>query len=85
MTRIFINVRQTDMNSLFRVSHFWLPFHYISQKETKIMNTTIQLLLLNDLLNTGVIDRELYDKAAHKIAAEASDTSNRTPSLPACA
>lgn len=50
------------------------------------MNTSsLQLLLLNDLLNSGVIDRDLYDKAAHKIAAENSDTANHTPSLPACA
>ena len=32
-------------------------------------NTSIslELLLLNDLLNTNVIDKDLYDKAAQKI------------------
>ena len=48
------------------------------------MNTTIsfQLLLLNDLLNSGVIDQDLYDKAAHKITSAILNTSQ---SLPTCA
>ncbi len=35
---------------------------------------SLKLLLLNDLLNTNVIDKELYEKALHKI-----DTENKQP------
>jgi hypothetical protein len=30
-------------------------------------NISLQLLLLNDLLHTNIIDKDLYDRAAQKI------------------
>lgn len=38
-------------------------------------NTTIslELLLLNDLLRTGVVDKEIYDQAAQKIVTSQKD------------
>lgn len=32
-------------------------------------NISLELLLLNDLFRTNVIDKEIYDKAAQKIEA----------------
>lgn len=32
-------------------------------------NISLQLLLLNDLLHTNAIDKELYDQAAQKIVS----------------
>ncbi len=38
-------------------------------------NTTIslELLLLNDLLRTGAVDKEIYDQAAQKIVTSQKD------------
>ena len=38
----------------------------MNEKKTKIY---LELLLLNDLLRTKVIDKEIYDKAAQKIVS----------------
>ncbi len=35
-------------------------------------NISLELLLLNDLLHTNVIDKNLYDKAAQKIISLAN-------------
>ena len=33
------------------------------------VNISLQLLILNDLLRTNVIDKDIYDKAVQKIEA----------------
>lgn len=45
------------------------------------MNTTIpfQLLILNDLLNTGSIDKDLYDMAVQKLSAMIGTLNNSNP------
>lgn len=51
------------------------------------MNTTIpfELLLLNDLLNNGSIDKDIYDMAAQKIVSVITSASKNTQPLPASA
>lgn len=34
------------------------------------INISLSILLLNDLLNTNVIDKDVYDKAVKKILSE---------------
>lgn len=50
-------------------------------QEDFIMNTTIpfQLLILNDLLNTGSIDKDLYDMAVQKLSAMIGTLNNSNP------
>lgn len=40
--------------------------------ENKI-NISLELLLLNDLLRTKAIDKDIYDKAAQKIVSAGKD------------
>ena len=42
-------------------------------------NISMEILLLNDLLNTNVIDRNLYDKAIEKIVALAKASNIEVP------
>jgi hypothetical protein len=42
-------------------------------------NISMEILLLNDLLNTNVIDRNLYDKAIEKIIALANASQIEVP------
>ncbi|MDO4285503.1 MAG: hypothetical protein Q4C60_09230 [Eubacteriales bacterium] len=44
----------------------------MNEKKT---NIPLELLLLNDLLCANVIDKDIYDKAAHKIVGSAKDKS----------
>lgn len=44
------------------------------------VNISLQLLLLNDLLRTSVIDKDLYDRAAQKITTLVN-TRNTTDTL----
>lgn len=37
--------------------------------ENKDTNISLQLLLLNDLLRTGTIDKDVYDKAVVRISS----------------
>jgi hypothetical protein len=37
-------------------------------------NISLQLLLLNDLLRTNVVDKDLYDRAAQKITTLVNTT-----------
>ncbi|MCR5704780.1 MAG: hypothetical protein K6G85_09160 [Eubacterium sp.] len=42
-------------------------------------NISMEILLLNDLLNTHVIDRNLYDKAVEKIITLAKASNIEVP------
>ena len=42
----------------------------MNEKKT---NISLELLLLNDLLRTKAIDKEIYDKAAQKIVSAKKD------------
>ena len=41
-------------------------------------NIALQLLLLNDLLRTNIIDKDLYDRAAQKITTLVNTTKTTT-------
>lgn len=47
--------------------------NYLEERSVQLMkekaNISLELLLLNDLLRTNVIDKEIYDKAVAKINA----------------
>ena len=43
-------------------------------------NISLQLLLLNDLLRTNIIDKDLYDRAAQKITTLINTT--KTTDIP---